>query len=213
MILAPGDFDDLLTSLGQQFIWRKAYACPCSNPSSGAANPACPVCSGKGWTWDATGVQGVAGVPNTNPRKVMAQFGIYEPGDAMLTIPQASPIYSIGHMDRVMALNSPRPFTETLVHDGTDQLYWYVPGIIVSRVFWLDPTGQTIIEGGLPTVNADGTLTWQTEEPPAGAEYSITGSRLAEYYVYSDIAANRMEQSGSRLPVKVHLRSFDLFGR
>jgi hypothetical protein len=211
MKLQPGAFNAFLNGIGQQFLWRRAYACPCINPNSGASKPSCPLCGGKGRQWD-TGLTGTAGVPNASPRRVFAQFGQYEPGDAMLTIGSDSPLYAMGQFDRIVSKNSAQSFSESLTGGQNDKLYW--SSILqIERVFWLDPTGTTVIPGGIPTVNADGSLTWSTGAPPAGTVYSITGEKYDEWFCYGDLPSNRNEHSGAALPRKAHLRRFDLFGR
>lgn len=212
MHLNPKAFDGWLAgNIGQSFTWRKAYRCPCVNPNSGAAKPGCPICHGKAWTWVAA-VPGPAGMSGQQTQLRWAQMGMWQDGDAVVTIPESSPLYEMGQFDRVIMLNSTDYFSLPLVH-GVPNEVLREPIEKITRVFWLDPTGTTIIEGGIPTVNADGTLTWATSAPPAGVTYSITGTRYSEYYCWGPYPSDRNEHFGARLPKRVVLRRFDLFGR
>lgn len=202
-------FNTHLKNIGQQVSWRKSYACPCFNPNSGASKPNCPQCSGKGRIWDSE-VPGVLGIASQKVQREWAQFGSWESGDTVVSIPENSPVYEAGQFDRVVLLNSTEQFSIPLTRGQGDKLYGRVEK--VSRVFWLDGSGD-IVEGGIPTVSNAGALTWSSGAPPAGAQYTICGSRFNEYYVFGAYPSDRNEHQGMRLPKRVVLRSWDLFGR
>lgn len=210
-MLNPADFDDFLVNspeaIGQDYLWRKSASCPCFNPLSGAANPKCKVCLGKGRIW-AAAVPAKAGMMQQTGIKKFAQFGQFEIGDATLTIPQASPMYEAGQFDRITMLNSSERFSINLTR-GIDRIYRSV--ILVDRVFWI--VNDAIVEGGIPTVAADGTLSWTSGAPPSGMQYSIAGDSRDDYFVWLDLVSDRGEHFGARLPKKVVLRKFDLFNR
>lgn len=210
MQLNPGAFNAFLAGIGQQVKWRRSYACPCITKNSGAAKPNCPLCSGKGRIWDAA-VDGVVGIAGQKTQLQWAQFGMWENGDAVLTVPENSPVYNAGQFDRIQMMNSTDPFSLSLTRGQNDKLR--MPVEAVNRVFWLNPAGTAIVEGGLPTVAADGTLTWAAGEPPPGVTYSINGTRYSEYFIFQNYLSDRNEHSGARLPKRVVARSFDLFGR
>lgn len=205
-----GAFNAFLGNIGQEYEWRKSFACPCVNLHSGAARPNCPQCGGRGRLW-AAGVHGVAGVASSRIQREWAQFGVYENGDTVVSIPENTPMYDIGPFDRVRMLNSTEQFSLPLVRGQNDRLLGPIESI--ERVFWLHPQTRAIVEGGIPTVAADGTLTWTADEPPAGMQYSISGRRLQEFFCWGDFPSNRNQHQGMRLPRRVVLRKFDLFGR
>lgn len=209
MRLNPAAFNSHLRHMGQKVRWRKSYNCPCINPQSGAAKPSCPQCSGKGWLWVAP-VDTVIGIASQNVQKMWAQMGQWESGDAVVSIPESSPMYDSGQFDRVLMLNSTDVFSRSLIRGSNDKLYDPVEKI--TRVFWLDAQSN-IVEGGIPAVSDAGVLTWISGEPPAGQTYSITGTRYSEYFVFNGLLSDRNEHSGARLPKKVVLRRFDLFAR
>ena len=208
MQLSSGAFNAFLGGVGQDFQWRRASACPCINPASGAATPNCPFCSGKGVTWAAE-VAGKAGMQQQSPRKQFAMFGVFEPGDATLTIPSNSVLYGAGHLDRFRALNSTNPFSTAMIRGDNDKILGTVQSI--SRVYWI--AADVIVEGGIPAVGDDGTLTWTSGEPPAGTAYSISGIKYDEFFVYLSLPSDRNAHAGAALPRKLLARKFDLFNR
>lgn len=210
MQLSPDKFNRFLAGIGQNITWSRSFACPCFNANSGAAKPSCQQCKGKGRIWSAP-IPCIIGIAGQKVQKEWAQFGQWESGDAVVTIPSDAPAYAAGQFDRIMMLNSTDSFSETLAHDGDDRLY--VPVASIERVFWLDPVTSAIIEGGLPTVAANGVLTWLSGEPPAGIGYCITGTKFSEYFVFNAMPSDRNEHQGAQLPKKVVLRKFDLLGR
>jgi hypothetical protein len=212
MRLNPKAFDAWLGgNIGQSFLWRKAYRCPCVNLNSGAATPGCPQCGGKSWLWTATATPGSAGMSGQQIQMRWAQMGLWEDGDAVVTIHESSPLYEMGQFDRVTMLNSTDYFSLPLVHGGSEEKL-FEPIEKITRVFWLD-VNKNIVEGGIPMVNSDGTLTWSSGAPPSGTTYSITGTRYSQYFCWGRYPSDRNEHFGARLPKRVVLRRFDLFGR
>lgn len=212
MMLSPDAFNAFLRSIGQQYVWRKSFACPCVDPHSGAARPSCPLCFGKGRQWNA-GVSGIAGMAGAKTQREWAQFGVYESGDAVIVVGSDQPMYAIGQFDRVTALNATNRFSVVLTHGSpVERLLMTVASI--DRVFWLTPDGTATVEGGVPVVAASGALSWVNGgEPQAEVKYTISGAKFLDYFCYGDFPSNRNAQSGSPLPKRVVLRDFDLFMR
>lgn len=210
MRLSPAAFNAHLRHMGQDVTWRKAFVCPCKNPNSGASNPRCPHCFGKGRMWDLA-APGVVGVTGSKVQREWAQFGNYESGDTVVTIAEDSVLYDMGQFDRVTLLNATEQFAITLVRGAPDdRLIGKIDNI--SRVFWLDDD-KNLVQGGIPEVDDNGRLTWDTLEPPAGRQYGISGSRFLEMFCFGMFPSNRNEHQGARLPKRVVLRKFDLMGR
>lgn len=209
MRLNPAHFNAFLNNVGQHVAWQQAFACPCVNPNSGAALPSCPVCAGKGRTWNPP-VPAVVALSGQKVQREWAQFGVYESGDVVVSIPSDSPVYAISAFDRVVFQDSSTPFSLVLKRGDQDLLRF--PVVSISRVFWLDASNN-VVDGGIPTVSADGALAWSSGEPPAGRQYSVSGRQQPEYYVYGDYAQDRRHFQGADLPRRIVLRRFDLFGR
>lgn len=152
----------------------------------------------------------MAGVAGMKVQREWAQFGTWESGDTVLSLPSDSVVYAMGLFDRVVMLDNTEPFSTSFVRGQNDQLRG--KNASVDRVFWLNPTGA-IVEGGIPVVDPTGGMTWTTGEPPAGTQYSVTGRQYPEYFCFAEIPSSRGMHSGAALPRKVVLRKFDLLGR
>lgn len=208
MQLNPDDFNQFLAHIGQSFAWRKAFACPCVNPHSGAASPSCPHCHGKGRMWNAA-ILGVAGISGAKVQREWANFGNWESGDVVLTLPSSSALYAMGQYDRAVMVNSSSPFNMVL-KEG--ERLPRIPAAI-ERVFWIGGAGG-IVEGCIPQVLADGVLAWPAGDgPPLGASFTISGRAHQEYYCWGEYPQDRAHHSGQALPRRVVLRKFDLYGR
>ncbi len=211
MQLNAAAFNQFLGAIGQQFLWKQRSACPCVNPDSGAAKPSCPQCHGTGHIW-APGVACVAGIAGQKAQQEWARFGLYQSGDAVVTIPAASPMYSMGQFDRVTMVNSTEPVSRVMTRGAPDERFLQSVQS-VTGVFWLDAYSN-IVPGSIPVVNADGTLTWgATGAPAVGSQYSISAVVFTEYYCFGPLASDRADFQGASLPKKVVLRKFDLLGR
>ncbi len=209
MQLDPSAFNLFLNDIGQDFAWRKAFVCPCVSVATNAPQLDCPHCSGKGFLWDAA-VNGVAGVPSQRVQREFARMGQWETGDMMLTVPSDSPLYDMGERDRVLMLDGDDPFSINLRRGFNDKPPWPIKQI--ERVFWI--AGSAIVQGSIPVQQPDGMLLFgPTGAPPAGAFYSVSGTKRSEYFVFRDFPSDRGHHHGKALPLKVQLRRFDLFGR
>lgn len=212
MRLSPRKFNGMLKEMGQAVEWRRAYLCPCRDPYSGAARQGCPQCHGKGVLW-ADAVAAWTGVAGMKVAREWAQFGLWESGDVVLTVPSDSPMYAAGENDRVTMIQSSEPFSTQLTRDGTDKLPFEVQ--VIDRVFFLKADDSSIVDCGIPTVADDGSLSWGTPAlaPDPGVQYSVTGRKRPEYYLFREFPNDRAHFGGLSLPRKVILRKFDLFGR
>jgi hypothetical protein len=213
MQLNPAAFNSFIAGIGQRVQWRRSHACPCVNRVSGAAKPGCPVCAARGRFWDEA-KDAVIGIASQNTQKRWAQMGRYEAGDAVVVVPENTPVYEAGQFDRVRMLNSTDRFSLPLLRGAPDER---LPPAVeeVTRVFWLSQGGVLpLIEGNIPErISEVGGITWGDGAPPDGTTYTIEGTKFSEYYVFDQMPSDRNEHSGARLPRKIVLRSFDLFGR
>lgn len=211
MQLNPQAFNALIDNMGESFLWRMAFSCPCVNPLSGSPKPGCLQCNGKGRIWNNP-IECTAGVCSSSTQLNWTKMGRAETGDLVLIIAENSALYAVGQFDRVTAKTSTDPFSLPLVRGApTERIFG--PVQVFTRVFWLDAS-SAIVEGGLPVQAADGTLSWPNGgAPPAGTTYSISGSRYTEYFCFGAYSSDRMKHHGARLPRKMVMRRFDLYGR
>lgn len=210
MKLSPSAFNKFLRHIGQDMLWRKAYECPCRNPHSGAANPGCKTCKGKGTYWGEEN-EGHAGLSGMQVQKQWFDFGMAELGDVVVTIPSDTSMYDIGQFDRVVMSNSTQPFSLVMMRGGPEEFIPFDP-VSVDYVHWLDSEGE-LQHGRKPSAIKDGIPHWISGSPPEGVVYTIAGRRHQEYFVYQDFPQDRSHHHGEALPRKVILRKFDLYGR
>ena len=209
MKLNPASFNRFLSGIGQRLVWRKSYACPCITAHSGASDPGCQFCAGKGRTWRA-GMSGYAGVSSMSAQRKFSDAGIYEDGDLLLTIPSNTPLYEMGQYDLILMLDGSQPFSSVLERGASDELSF--PPVAIDRIFWR--VNGVEFSSAATAVDADNKIVWGANaQPPAGVQYSVTGRWIPDYFVFQDLPIVRPHHSGARLPRKVVVRRFDLFGR
>ncbi len=209
----PVHFDRFLSgNIGQEVIWRQSFSCACLNPDTGSPNPKHALCGGKGRLW-AEGKKTTIGIAKQDVDDKLVELGHFEAGDMIAVIPANSPAWAAGEWDRIQMLNGTDVFSQPMKR-GSPTEKFIVKVKSVSRVFWLDNAGQ-IVEGGIPVVAADGTLSWPggVGEPPPGAQYSISGEKYTEYYIYGHFPSDRNQHKGMKLPKRCILRKFDVFNR
>lgn len=205
-------FNKHLANIGQQVTWCPAFVCACIDANSGSPDPRCKLCLKRGWIYGDV-KQTVCGVARQETQAQWAASGLWEEGDVVVTVPENSPMWDGGQYDRVVLLNATEKFSLPLVRGShNDNLKLYAVTSI-DRVFWRHPQTQMPVDGGVPAVGADGELTWADREPPMGVQYSITGHRNVEYYIFGNFPANRNMHSGMRLPKRVVLRRWDMSSR
>lgn len=206
------NFNRHLKNIGQDVSWRPAYVCACIEPTTGSPDPKCKLCSKRGWIY-GDAVATVCGVSKQETQAQWAESGLWEQGDVVVTVPEVSPMWDGGQYDRVILLNATEKFSLPLRRgDVGDNLKLY-DVVSIDRVFWKHPTTQMAVAGGIPTWDAAGVLSWSEREPPIGTQYSITGTRRIEYYIFGNFPANRNEHQGMRLPKRVVLRRWDMSSR
>lgn len=208
MHLNPAAFNTFLGgAVRQDVLWRRADKCPCVSPDSGHASQNCPACGGQGWIW-GEGKQAWSGVQGLKPNTAVAMFGAWDDSDSLFTIPSDSPLYAAGRYDRIQMGDATAPFSAVIVPGVVERLSGSVTTI--DRVFWLD--GATVVEGPTPDVDRFGKLTWGGAEPPEGVNFTVTGRKRIEMFLFNDLPGSR--NSGvTGLPRKVAARRFDLLGR
>ena len=209
MQLSPARFNHFLAKVGQHVTWRKANQCPCRDPYSGAPSPTCHVCT-NGILWELE-VKTYLALSSMKLQQAWAQFGIAERGDVVCTLPSDAKLYRMGEYDRVRMDDSSQPFSMQFTNTGPVKLNFSV--LCIDRLFWLD-SGQTVaIDGTIPTQKDDGTLAFGARPPPANTQFTITGRRKPEYFVFQEFPQDRAHFGGEDLPRRVILRNLDLFKR
>lgn len=206
MRLNPASFNALLGNLGQNLTWQASEACPCVAPYSGAADPECLHCDGKGRLWGEAQVSS-AGIVSHDIAQQYAPMAALDAGDVMLVIPADQTVYALGEFDRVTLTDRTEPFSLNVIA-GANSLR-FTPASI-EKVTWIGD-GNALIEGELPYAYEGGALQW-VHPPPSGVTYAVTGRRFPEYFCWLTRPLDRPHHHGAALPRRVLLRRFDLFG-
>ena len=140
----------------------------------------------------------------------MAEFGFWDDGDVMVSIPSDSPLYEIKGYDRVTMINRTEPFSMSVITGVNDSFKFHVTQ--VDSVQWIN-SGGTLENGFLPNI-IDGALSWDIGTAPNdGGQYTLSGRRHPEYFCYQDQPLDRPHQFGEPLPRRIVLKRFDTFGR
>ena len=214
MVLSVARFNAQLAVQGQNMTWARASNCPCrSIDVTGSPKPDCNNCDGAGVFWAAP-VPCIAGLSGQQVQRQWTAGGQYKSGDVVVSIPSNTPLYDAGEFDRVMMVNSSESVDYIEVF-GEERAR--APWISVDTVFYVDELAQEVTQCTLPTVNADGSLTWSTDPaavlPAQGQQYTIQGRAQLEFFVFQGLVQDRAHYGGLALPRKVALRRFALFGR
>jgi len=212
MQLSPAAFNGLLGEMGQAVAWRKAYACPCRDDDTGAARQGCPVCDARGQFWDVVPTEAWTGLAGMRVNREWAAYGLWESGDVVFTIPSDSPLYAAAEFDRVVMSNSSEAFSVPRRRGAANETLTF-PVVQIDRAFWI--ADGAVVDGDLPVIADDGTIDWSgaATAPDAGVQYSISGRKRQEYFIFRDLVQDRAHFYGLALPRKVVARKFDLFGR
>ena len=214
MRLQPAAFNRLIGHLGQACLWSRAELCPCRDTYSGAAEPNCPACSGRGVFWRGA-VRATTGLTSMRVAREWQHFGMWESGDVVLSVPSDSPLYDAGENDRVALVNSTEPYTSTFVRGAEDERW---PAYLTEVEAVTVRQGEGVASRAVPVLPADRSAPFRPAWPEAGGpaegeQYAIRGRRHPVFFVFKSLPQDRAHHSGATLPRKIAARRFDLFGR
>lgn len=211
MRLSPARFDRMLREMGQAVSWRRSAPCPCRDPKSGQGKYGCKRCRSLGTLW-SDALPAWTGLSGLRVAREYAAFGRWESGDAILTIPGASPMFAAGEHDRILMTDSTEPFQLVLKRDAAPRVK---DGRVsqIDRCFWLN-AAEELVEGDIPSAGEDGLLTWgaTANAPDPGKQFTLVGRRHPEYFILGDLPQDRAHFGGLPLPRRVQARRFQLFG-
>ena len=170
----------------------------------------CVVCRGKGVAWDPP-IAAWTALAGMKIVREWANFGEFEAGDLVATIPSDSPFYAAGESDKAAFTDSSEAFS-SIVLGGVDFLPFQT--VSIDRVVWKDVNTGALVNGGMPMQDTAGNLSWPNGDgPPSVVQYSISGRKVPVYYMFRDLVQDRHHSAGLPLPRRVVLRRLDLFAR
>ena len=207
-------FNAHIDNIGQDVLWMRSWACPCQNPTNGSPKPSCPLCVGRGRIWDKP-VSMVMGVASQSTQVKWSKMGQWEHGDMVVVIPENCPAWDNGgQYDRFITQQGLDGFSEIQTRGAPSERF-RLPINSITRCFWIDPLNpRGVVDGAIPVIGDDGRPSWPNGgEPPPGVQYSISGDRFSEYFMLDAYPDDRGEHRGMRLPKRIVLRKWDLFGR
>jgi hypothetical protein len=225
-------YEELLLRRGRTVKWQESITCSCVNIDSGQPLYECKVCNGKGYTLsdpieDVVLLQSV-----TNSREFDEMAGVFQVGDAVLTVgyyvPEVNPstgllnrtskgrknlIYSIGENDLITLTDDEYKTSEVLIKNtpiyGRPADTLLNSDIVEVRlVRKSDPVTGDIT---LYTKDVDFTLNgaqvvWQgVNQPNDGEQYTVQYTHRPVFTVFTSLPTPRF-QDGQDLPRKVALR-------
>jgi hypothetical protein len=206
-------FNRFLNNIGQDVVWRKSFGCACKNPTSGMPDTKCKVCVGKGVFWPGSPVATIVALASQNTQAKWSNNVRATVGDIVVTIPEVSPMWLAGQFDRMVMENGEDRFSYPLMRGAhNEKMFFQI--LSIERVFSVVPATGVITDYPIPTIGNEGQVIWPTGTgPAAGVTYSITGRMRSEYFIYESFPMNSNSHQGMRLPRKVVMRRFDLWGR
>lgn len=225
-------YEELILRRGRRVQWQESITCSCINLDSGQPAYECKVCNGKGYTLsdpieDVVLLQSV-----TNSREFDEMAGIFQVGDAVLTVgyyvpevnPQTgllnraapgrkNPIYQIGENDLITLTDDEYKTSEILIKNtpiyGRPADTLLNESIVEVRlVRTSDPSTGVITTYTKDvdfTLNAN-QIVWQGVNIPSdGEQYTVQYTHRPVFTVFTNLPTPRF-QDGQDLPRKVALR-------
>lgn len=222
--------EDMLERRGRPVRWQEGVICSCWNPDSGSPIYACVACHGKGYVYQAP-VEDKAMITSiTLSKDFEAMAGVFEVGDAVMTIPKRVPlritnglptgqfrnnlIFDIGMYDRITLLDDEFKSSEVLVK-GTPinaRLPDTLLNDVVTKVKSVQKynliTGAVVVyRSGIDYRLTGNLVDWLVGgvAPATGEQYSVVYYHRPIYVVTATLPKPR-HQDGQDFPRYVALR-------
>lgn len=222
------NYEDLILRRGRQVQWQEAQICSCWNSQTGQAQFNCAACHELGYIYSSPYV-GTALVMSITTTKEFMEAGVFDTGDAIMTVPKRYPIklqnglvdkthfidnpmFDIGMYDLVTLLDDEYKYSVNLVKGAPAHGYppETLPHPVVTRIKQVYKTDSTTgnittyLQGTDFTLNGR-QIQWIGKQPNAGEQYSVVYFHRPVYTVYTTLPKPR-HQDGQDLPRHVVLR-------
>ncbi len=216
MELRAAAFNRLLGAFAQRSLWRRAVLCPCRDTHSGAADPACQLCFGRG-RFHYGAVESPVALSGMKASREWQSFGLYQAGDVVVSLASNTPLYGAAEGDRVTFLDSELPWQAAFRRGDPDER-------LPPHTFVVEDT-VALLPGGipraldppanLPTGDEYARPTWApgAAAPGDGEAYSVRARIRPTYHLFREMPQDRAHHGGARLPRRVVLRLEDLAAR
>ena len=221
--------EDMLDRRGRPVKWQEAIICSCWNPDSGSPNYGCVACHGKGYVYQASVNSKALVTSITLNKDFEAMAGVFEVGDAVMTVAKRipvrvngmptgqntdNPLFNVGMYDKITLLDDSFKSSEVLVRgtpidarDPDTLLNSDVTGVrsiqkydqITGDVVTYSPLVDYTLNGNLVSWLAGGS------SPAVGQQYSVAYYHNPTYVVTATLPKPR-HQDGQDFPRYVALR-------
>ncbi len=204
------EFDDLLRVNGSPVRLRMAMRCPCIDPKTGKADPACTNCFPYGVLWDDAVDARCFGPDRRSLRRPDAA-GLYHEGDAFFTFPTGivpTPF------SRFLLPLSEITVDDVLVKGKEDTIRFAEVKAVEKALYSrrVPPTGAPYVVDVVPLelgadIEVNGRdVSWLTSDVPNGTTYVVRMRACVEYLVLEPQDRN---ENGLPLPYRYHCRRLD----
>src|SRR5690606_1768799 len=221
-------FEELIMRRGRPVRWKEASICSCHHPTSGQPSYVCQACNGIGYIYQSS-YDGIALVQSLLLHKEHESVGIFELGDAIMTVPRhylslrpdgkydkntqiPNPMFDIGMFDLVTLLDDEYKSSELLIKG--ESVSGRTPDTLLNEditrikyVYKSDPTTGTVTE-----YNQDedfqlvgNQIEWIGNQPEDGETYSVTYYHLPTYIVHVELPRQRHQDKRDQ-PKRVVIR-------
>jgi len=220
--LPAHDFEILIADLGRRVMYAPAVKCPCRGGSYDAADPACPLCMGRGYFHEAEVGPLTIGATNMATSKKYQQYGEVEQGDLALTLPaqvrdaagawSANPAYTAAERDRFVLTDGEVELHAVLTKGTQDTL----PQDQVVSITTLGAIVGGLFQeftSGVDYTLVGATIQWIGNPIADGDRYTVRYRVHPTYYVYRDLAVDRSQEGGEPLCRRVQARLMELWRR
>lgn len=228
--LHANKYEELILRRGRKVLWQEATTCSCS--STGHPNYECKACMGMGYTLSEPIEDVVLLQSVTHNQDFQEMAGIFEIGDAVLSVgayvPEANPetgllnkasrgrknlIFRIGQGDLVTVTDDEYKTSEVLtkglpIFGRPAETLLNEEVVDVIRIQKSDPyTGEiTVYAKGTDYTFEKNNIVWQgVNQPTDGEAYTVVYTHRPVFTVFTQLPTPRY-QDGQELPKKVAIR-------
>lgn len=220
----------MLDRRGRSVQWQEAIICSCVSMDSGQPLYTCKACHGKGFIYEYPIVAKSAITSITLNQDWEAMAGVFEVGDAVMTVPKhvpirnsvgiptgistANPVFEIGMNDKVTLLDDDFKTSEVLIKDmpiggrPSDTLLNDIITRIKTIRTYDSVTGISIsYTVGVDYILVGNKISWTStgRKPAIGQQYSVVYFHKPMYVVIATLPKPR-HQDGQDFPRYVALR-------
>lgn len=227
IVLPNAPFDGVIAAYGIDLNWQKSHLCPCiyGGPITGAPDPACQTCLGRGWYWDAPSdtFRGLITFIHLSPSPdepgtiTSDKFGMIDRGEPTLTIPQTAAVpYANASVNDIYTEVGTHERFQAELQAGGNTLLPYQQGLSVpasGAVTVYDSANSVVVSvSGYVVSGAQVTLPGTY---PTGTSYIVSYTASKAYVAYRIAGATPHERPFANLPLpkRFRLQALDLWLR